>query len=147
MIIGDIMTKEVITAGTDESISEVASLLAKNKIHGVPIVDAEKHVVGIITETDFFTKDASNIHLPSFIDFIKGEKMDKLKSADSSIKSLIQATAGDIMSTPCTTLRTDVSVEELIKLFKKRTLTTIPVVDEQDVLVGIVTVSDVIKLL
>lgn len=49
-----LMTTEVITATTDTPIEEVADLMVKNGIGGVPIVDNENYPVGIITETDIF---------------------------------------------------------------------------------------------
>jgi acetoin utilization protein AcuB len=50
----DIMTKELITVSPDDTIEYAAVLMLENKISGLPIVDKEGHVVGIITQTDIF---------------------------------------------------------------------------------------------
>ena len=50
----EIMTEEVITAAPDAFIEEAARLMANNKIGGLPVVDKDDHVVGVITETDVF---------------------------------------------------------------------------------------------
>ena len=146
MIVGDIMTKEVFTAKPDDSISSVAALLSEKRIHGVPVVGENKKVVGIVTETDFFTKDASSIHLPSFIDFIKNEKMDADVKKNEALSSIMKATVKDIMSTPSITVSPELSIQELINIFREKSLKTIPVVDGENNLQGIVAVVDVIEL-
>jgi len=50
----DLMTEEVITTTADTPIEEVARLMTDNKVGGLPVVDEEGHVVGVITETDIF---------------------------------------------------------------------------------------------
>jgi len=50
----DIMTEKVITTAPDAFIEEAARLMADNKIGGLPVVDEDNHVVGVITETDVF---------------------------------------------------------------------------------------------
>jgi len=50
----DIMTEEVITSAPNAFIEEAARLMADNKIGGLPVVDEDNHVVGVITETDVF---------------------------------------------------------------------------------------------
>jgi acetoin utilization protein AcuB len=52
--IGEIMTREVITATPDTFLEEAARLMAENKIGGLPVVEGDNHVVGVITETDVF---------------------------------------------------------------------------------------------
>ena len=50
----DIMTRDVITVPPDYTIEETAQVLQKNKISGVPVVDADGQLVGTITQTDLF---------------------------------------------------------------------------------------------
>jgi acetoin utilization protein AcuB len=50
----EIMTEEVIAAAPDAFIEEAARLMADNKIGGLPVVDEDNHVVGVLTETDVF---------------------------------------------------------------------------------------------
>jgi len=146
MDVSEIMTLEVISVKKDAPLKEAAGLLAKLRIHGMPVIDGENKVVGVITESDFFSKDASNIYLPTFLDFIKGEPNEAKIGNDNA--DLDQTTkVADIMTEKCLTVKPDLSVKELIKIFKETSFKTIPVADEGGVLVGIVTVMDVIKLL
>jgi acetoin utilization protein AcuB len=52
--VGEIMTEEVIATAPDAFIEEAARLMADHKIGGLPVVDEDNHVVGVITETDVF---------------------------------------------------------------------------------------------
>jgi acetoin utilization protein AcuB len=52
--VGEIMTEEVIAVAPEVFIEEAARLMADNKIGGLPVVDEDNHVIGVITETDVF---------------------------------------------------------------------------------------------
>lgn len=52
--IKDIMTKDSITVAPDFSVEETAEVLLKNKISGVPVMDAKGQVLGVITQNDLF---------------------------------------------------------------------------------------------
>lgn len=52
--IGDIMTKKVVTVDPDTPLQDAAQLMIEHRIGGLPVVDADKHVIGVITETDIF---------------------------------------------------------------------------------------------
>jgi CBS domain-containing protein len=146
MKVEDIMAKEVITVTEETTLKEAAGLLAKFRIHGLPVVDASNKLIGIVTEGDFFTKDASNIFLPTFLDFIK--------SNDSSAANFAQteeiekmSTVGDIMTKDCFFVSPDQSIDTLIAQIKEKSFNSMPVVDGAGTLVGIVSIMDVIKLL
>ena len=57
----DIMTHSVITLGPEESIQDVARLLSDYHISGAPVVDAEGHMIGLVTEADLISKDGKRV--------------------------------------------------------------------------------------
>lgn len=148
MQVKDIMVKEVVTVDPETRITEVAKILFENRFHGVPVVK-DGEIVGIITETDFFTKDSENFFLPSYIKFLEKNVNIKDLSGDQqgNVAKLFGAKATDIMSKNCTTIFEDMKLEDLLEFFKTTKFTTLPVVDEKNSLVGIVTVSDIINLI
>jgi len=148
MKVKDIMTKEVIFVGADDSITDVSKTLVKNRIHAVPVMEKGK-VVGIITETDFFTKGSVGIHLPTYIEFLKDKKAHThVHNAEQwKIEALLNAKACDIMSSPCITIEQDADADEFFGLLKGRKLSSVPVVDEKNELVGIITLADIIGLI
>lgn len=148
MNVSDIMTKEVITVKKSTTLGEAAGILAKLRIHGMPVVDDEKKVIGIITESDFFTKDSSNVYLPTFLNFTfmnktPGDLKEKLGQTSTEQTTKVE----NIMTENCKTVRPDFPVQELVALIKESNFNTFPVTDEKGTLCGIVTVMDVIKLL
>ena len=48
----DVMTREVLTVDADKGVREAAALLSERGISGVPVVDEDKHVIGIVSEGD-----------------------------------------------------------------------------------------------
>jgi len=148
MKVKDIMTKDVIFVSPETKINKVADKLIKHRIHGVPVVKEGK-LVGIITETDFFTKDPPDIYLPSYVNFIKNLKLDKKVSGDQKkkFKKIVNAVASDIMTKKCITVSPNAKITELVNLFRKNELCLLPVIDENNSLAGIVALADIINLI
>ena len=62
----DIMTTEVITAKKDTSLKELARILYNKHINGVPVVDDDGFLIGIICESDLIRKD-KKLHIPTVV--------------------------------------------------------------------------------
>ncbi len=148
MQVKDIMTKKVITVSAETPIMEVAEIIFKERIHAVPVVRDGK-VIGIITETDFFTKNAASVYLPSYISFLKGNRMyEKLSpQKQAEVDKLLNARAKDIMTEECVTIFQEMQVKDLLEFFRTTSFMTLPVTDESNNLVGIVALADIIGLL
>src|SRR5258708_22813503 len=54
--VGEIMTRNVLTARPGQSVLEVVQLLAKNRITGLPVVDADNRLIGVVSESDIIGK-------------------------------------------------------------------------------------------
>jgi len=145
MKIKDIMVANVITAKPDDSVLDVADILFSNRFHGLPVAQNGK-VVGIITEDDFFLKNFDDLFLPSYIRFIKENKIADNVPSDikEKIKKLLDAKATNIMTPNCLTASPEMEVEELMKTIHETKFTTFPVADQDKNLLGIVTLSDIL---
>jgi CBS-domain-containing membrane protein len=148
MQVKEIMIKKVISVRADSKITEVSQVLTKNGIHGVPVVKDGNLIVGIITESDFFIKDIPDLYLPSYINFLKKVKFVKKIGGGEKKKmsKLMNATAADIMTGDCITVSPEMDVKDLIQVFKDMHCYTIPVVDKNKKVIGIVTLADIIRL-
>jgi len=149
MKVSQIMTRKVVTIGADASILRVSSILTKKRFHGVPVVDENKKIIGIITETDFFIKDSAGLHLPSYVTMLQQLGIEKKVSffRRKQLGKILSATAGDIMTTKCITVTQETDLKKVMKIIKDFNLSTIPVVDNSKRVVGIVTISDILKLI
>jgi CBS domain-containing protein len=60
MMVGEFMTRRVITIAPDSSIIEAAKLMLEHKVSGLPVIDAAHHVVGIVSEHDLLRRRESD---------------------------------------------------------------------------------------
>lgn len=145
MKIKDIMISDVISVRSGDSVTEVADILFKNGFHGLPVLENDK-VAGIITEDDFFLKNFDDLFLPSYIRFIKENKIAGNIPFDikEKIQKLLNAKAADIMTIDCLTVTPDMDAADLMNMIRKTKYTTFPVVDYGKKILGIVTLSDIL---
>lgn len=149
MKIKDAMTRKVISVPKDMMITNVANILLEHKIHGVPVVDEKNRVVGIITETDFFMKDAVALYIPAYIDILNGPAGQNQKVVEyiPAAERLLTARANDIMTPRCVTLPEEADFKDLLAAVKLHHYKTFPVTDHENTLIGIVTLVDIINLM
>jgi CBS-domain-containing membrane protein len=148
MQIENIMIKEVISVGPQTKIIDVSKKLMEYGFHAIPVIDEKEQLVGIITESDFFIKDLPEIYLPSYISFLKrAEFANKIsKTHQKETQKLLKTQARDIMTSECITLKPTNEINELLKIFKEKRIHSVPIVNEENRLLGIVTQADIIKL-
>lgn len=143
----DIMCNHVISVKKEAKLSEVVGILLQNHVSGVPVVDKDKHLVGIITEKDLVTNE-DGLNISSYMEFIEsilfvdGKKT--MRAARENLKSL---TAKDIMTAPVYSVRMEATIEEIVSLMMNRHINRIPVIDEDNRLVGIIGRNDLLPML
>lgn len=136
----DIMTAAVYTVREDTSLKAVADLMAEHRISGVPVLDHEGKVAGIISERDFFSRmgaAGSNSVMGMISGLMKGQECPAVQ--------LHSQTAADIMSSPAITVRDTMTLFELMELFSSRKINRAPVVDAENRLQGIVSRGDIVR--
>lgn len=140
----DIMTKEVITIKADTPIRDIARLLSKNNIAGVPVVDDENHVVGIVSEADIVVKIARP-HLPAHIQLLGGIiYLERMQDVMDELKKITAYCAKDIMTTKVVTITEDASIEDVATLMVDERVNRVPVIKDKKI-TGIITRSDLVK--
>jgi CBS domain-containing protein len=74
MQVRDIMTRNVISVGPDESIMKAARLMLQNRISGLPVIDLNGELMGIVTEGDFLRRGelGTQRRRPKWLEFIVG---------------------------------------------------------------------------
>lgn len=112
--VGFLMTDEVVSVVGRTPSAEVASLLVEHDISGVPVVDEDDLVIGVVSRTDLLTRG--------------------------------DLTAQQLMSAPAVTVPAEQTVTEAARLMTRRGVERLPVVDEEDRLVGIVTRRDLLRV-
>jgi CBS-domain-containing membrane protein len=144
--VGDIMTKQVIKVYPDTRVSEVAQLMARHHISGLPVVDENERVLGVVTELDMMVRN-SRFKLPNF--FMILDMIIYLETPghyQERLENILGTTAREIMSEPPITTTPEATIEQLTELMVHRRMNPIPVV-EHGRLVGIVSRTDIIRLM
>jgi CBS domain-containing membrane protein len=139
---GSLMTREVIRVKRKTPLGEVAETMARNNVSGLPVVESDGSVAGLITEKDFLRRLA-----PQNQGSLMGVIAACLQAAGQTALALREKWAEDIMTSPALTLREDASLGEILRLFRERTINRAPVLNEQGRLTGIVTRADVLRIL
>lgn len=141
----DIMVKEVIAIQKDASVEELSRLLIENNISGVPVVDSNGKLAGIATEGDLIIKD-SDLHFPRYFKLLDSiiylESLNKFKK---NLKKYLGTKVEDVMTAKVRTVKIDTPVSEAANLMIRYNINRLPVMDEQDDMVGIVTRADIVK--
>lgn len=146
MQVKDIMIKDVVAVNLKTEVSEVAKLLTEKKIHGVPVVDENNKIIGIVTETNFFAKVDGDLYLSKFVKTIKQSKLPDIDHSDNDKEITAETTVANIMTRDCVTVSPEMNIEELFEVFRKHGFYTIPVADEKGILMGVVTLADIIAM-
>ncbi len=134
----DLMTRDVVTVAVDTSYKRVAEVLAEAKVSGLPVLDTEGHVVGVVTEADLLVREE-----------YPGEHgrppMLPLPGAARKRKAAAE-TAGELMSAPAITIEDRTSVVRAAREMDRHHIKRLPVVDEMGRLVGIISRRDLLKI-
>lgn len=141
----DIMTRDVISISPETTIEEIAKILHKHRISGVPVVSEDNEILGMVTEGDLIIKIAGP-HLPPHIDIFGGILF--LKSPhdmDEEFKKITAVMAKDIMTEKVVVIEEDCDVSDLASIMINRKINRLPVVDKNDRLVGIISRADLIE--
>lgn len=134
----DVMTRDVVAVGKDADIHKAAGLLSENRISGLPVVDSVDHVIGVVSEADILSMTGMK-RSHTFKDVVRhllGEPLPERKKGK---------TVGDIMSSPAITTKPDADIGEVARILDERRIKRLPVVDDGNRLVGIVSRADIVR--
>lgn len=148
LTIDDVMTKKVITTFRDTPLMQAVDLLIKNNFNGLPVIDEQENIVGMLTEYDLMIK-GSSIHLPTLLRLISEfdvYRNDK-KFVRSNIQKLITMKVGDVMNTDPVILSSTASIEKAVNIFcRYKDVNPIAIVNSDNKLAGIISRYDLVKL-
>lgn len=135
----DIMTVPVHTVQADAPLSEVASLMARTRISGLPVLAEDRSVLGIISEKDFLSRLGSG-HALTFMAIVS----ECLRGTGCMAVSIREKTARDIMTSPAIAVPEGATLAEITDLFQRKAINRVPVLDASGKLSGIVSRGDLI---
>jgi CBS domain-containing protein len=123
MRVVDLMTADVITASPDTPIKAAARLMVRNKVSGLPVIDQDTKVVGIITEADFLRLEVAR------------EEADNPQPVER---------VEQVMNRSVLTINADATVTEAARLMVVNDVNRLPVTDSNGKSLGIISRLDVV---
>jgi CBS domain-containing protein len=140
------MTSEVVFVSADAPVSRIARLMHDKAISGIPVVDEERRVVGMVTDLDLIVRN-TRLEPPVFFQILDGRiPLETPGHYKKRIQHMLGTQARDVMTQDVVTIGPDEAVEALAALMVKRRVNPVPVV-EAGRLVGVVSRADVIRLM
>lgn len=138
MCVRDAMTRDVLSVNKFDDITYAVKLLAEKNISGLPVVDKENRVVGIISEADVVSMVGSTrAHtFKELLRHVLGHQLPERKMGHI---------VGDIMTSPAVTINSDAEISEAVRLMDSRRIRRLPVVDKEQRLIGLISRSDIVK--
>jgi CBS domain-containing protein len=138
-LVRDVMTTEVVAVEPSTPFKEIAARLARHRISAVPVLDADRRVLGVVTEADLLLKQEHpdpEAKVPPI--WSRRRRRERKKAA--------AVVAGKLMTAPVTTVSPTATLAEAARRLHDAGVQRLPVVDETDRLVGIVSRADLLTV-
>ncbi|MFJ2032220.1 CBS domain-containing protein [Streptosporangium sp. NPDC087985] len=145
----DVMTTEVASVNGSTPFKDVAEVLIAHGVSAVPVVDGEGHVLGIVSEADLLHKEEfrERYYHEGYQPPLRARLRHRLspKSGDGREKARGD-TAAELMTAPAITVRPHVSIVTAMRLMEEHGVKRLVVVDDEEILQGIVSRIDLLKV-
>ena len=142
----DIMTTDVITVKKETTLKELAKLIYEHHINGVPVLDDDGKLIGIICESDLIRKDRK-LHIPTVVTLFDGVfYLESTKRFKKEIQRINATTVEDLYIKEVITVGEKAPIDEIATIMTQKKVYTIPVMDG-DRIVGIIGKGDLIRTL
>ncbi len=141
MKVQDVMSTDVATTDPDALLKEAAKELVRRRISGMPVVNSDLQVVGVVSEADILAKESSDRRggRGGFLQWL-------IDPGDPWIRARFDAvTVGEAMSTPAQTITPDRPLAEVATIMLAEGVNRLPVVDRNGKLVGLVSRGDLVR--
>jgi CBS domain-containing protein len=146
--VGEIMDRDPATVSPRDDVSSLIKLLREHELHGVPVVEEDGTLVGIVTENDLVLRsDDSSLHLPHYFELFGGVVfLEPLQHLEDKLRKAFATKVEEMMTADVDTLTPQASVHQAARLISKTGHNRLPIV-EGTKLVGVVTRVDALDAL
>jgi CBS-domain-containing membrane protein len=133
--VADVMARNVVTAREGAQFKEIVEAMRTAHVSALPVIDLENRVIGVVSESDLLVKEASAV----------GQYKAPRRHPAAADKAA-EVLAVGLMTQPAATIGRDATVAEAASLMSARRVRRLPVVDDWDHLIGIISQIDVLSV-
>lgn len=141
-----IMRTDVPVVGPDTTIAETAKILVDHQVPGVAVVENNK-IIGIVTEADLIAREA-DVDVPTPVPFLDAIFIaDAGPEFEEEMRKVTAVNARQLMTSPVISIRDSATLTEVATLMVDRRINPIPVLNDDMQVVGIVSRSDLVRII
>jgi CBS-domain-containing membrane protein len=147
--VSEVMTREVASVNGSTPFKDVAEVLIAHGVSAVPVVDAENHVIGVVSEADLLLKEEfkEQYYQEGYQPPLRVRLRHRLgREGGHARDKALGETAAEIMTAPAVTIRPQAAMVQATRLMDEHGVKRLPVVDEEGRLLGIVSRHDLLKV-
>lgn len=135
-MVADVMTRKMVTARESTGFKEIVEVMRSAHVSALPVLDAEDHVIGVVSEGDLLVKEAA----------AAGPHGTGRRRHSADAEKSAEVLAAGLMTGPAVTIGREATVAEAASLMSARRVKRLPVVDDWGHLIGIVSRVDVLTV-
>jgi CBS domain-containing protein len=135
--VSDVMTTDVVTVGTATSYKQVARIMTERKVNAMPVVTADGHVLGMVSEADVLRKEERLFRR-------LGTGLPRRSRRERA--QALARNAGELMTSPAITIHPEAKLGAAARLMNGHRIRRLPVVDPSGKLIGIVSRRDLLSV-
>ncbi|MET9392937.1 CBS domain-containing protein [Streptomyces sp. NPDC006624] len=135
--VSDVMTRTVVALAVGAPFKEIVRAVEGRRISALPVVDSGNRVVGVVSEGDLLRKEE-----------FRGSDLERGPRArpPEGLRKAQGITASDLMTSPAVTVHPDATLARAARIMARHKVKRLPVVDDDGVLRGIVSRSDLLRV-
>jgi len=147
MKVKNIMTLDVVTVTPETDIAYAAKLLLENEFNGLPVIDSAGNLVGILCRSDLIAQQ-KKFPIPTVFTLLDGFfPLRSIKRLEEEAQKIAATRVSHAMTGDPVTVRPDTDVDEVAEIMIDQHFHTLPVVDTNNRLVGVVGKKDLLESL
>ena len=148
MQVREIMSSPAITVLPETKIQEVARIMREHQISSLPVVDANGHLLGAVTDLSLIARSAP-LKQPHYLAVLSGMipvGIDEYYEYKAQLRQALATNAGELMNKELKTVAPSTALEEALEIMLDPENTLLPVVENKRV-IGVVTRTDLVRLI
>ena len=140
----DIMQTEVVTVSPETSLEELGRLMLEHGVSGVPVVDGDGAVIGVVTENDII-ETHEELRFPTVVALFDAILyVESSRHFEEQVRRAAATTARELMHAPVVSVSPEATLPEIASIMTRKRIHHLPVI-EGDRLVGMVGKADVVR--
>lgn len=145
----ELMDREVPGVSPDADARNAIELLARTDKGAIPVIDEERRVIGIVSESDLVLADEqADLHLPHYVNIMGGIVfVGSMKGFERRLDKAFATKVSELMTADPVVVREDDDAETVARTIAEKHHNHLPVVDADGRLVGLVTRADALAAL